>query len=179
MKINKLLFLLIFVSFIWQISAQVSLNELKAAYIEKFTKFIEWPDSTLENQQSFVIGYYELDEFMEIMKLNLSGKDIQDKQCEFVHIKTLSDAYLCDLVYIPTLSTKVQKEIYKSLKNEPILLIGHSKNYAKNGVHINFYLEQGKLKFEINPESLKNSGLKSSYLLLKLARIVELEGGKA
>ena len=177
MNNTKKVFLLIFLSLALQLVAQISLNELKAAYIGKFTKFIEWPDSTESNKQSFIIGYYELNDFIDVLQLSLGSSSIQGKLVEFQHIKSTEDAMNCDLIYLPDLSIKEQKRIYTYLSSEPILTIGHTEDYARNGVHINFYLKDGKLKFEINPESLKRSGLKSSYLLLKLAKIVEFEGG--
>jgi len=40
-------------------------------------------------------------------------------------------------------------------------------------VHINFYLEDEKLKFEINEKSLASGGFKVSYLLMQNTRIIQ------
>ncbi|MBZ0094323.1 MAG: YfiR family protein [Sulfuricella sp.] len=42
---------------------------------------------------------------------------------------------------------------------------------------VNFYLEQNKVRFEINNEAAGRAGLKVSSQLLKLARIVQDNGG--
>ena len=57
-------------------------------------------------------------------------------------------------------------------KDKPILTIGDYDKYAENGVLINFYIEDNKIRFEINETALSLSGLHSSYLLLNLAKIV-------
>ena len=82
------------------------------------------------------------------------------------------------MIYIPELSSGKRKAVLDGVNGAPTLTISHSKKYAAFGVHINFYVEKGKLKFEINSEAIKNSNLKVSFHLLKLAKIVEFKGGK-
>jgi len=45
-------------------------------------------------------------------------------------------------------------------------------------VAINFYQEQNKVRFEINPAAARRAGLKISSQLLRLARIVAEQGGR-
>jgi len=40
------------------------------------------------------------------------------------------------------------------------------------GVHINFYIEDEKLKFEINDKTINSAGFKVSYLLLQNTRLI-------
>lgn len=177
-KARKVLVILAIVFIAIQLYAQVSLSEMKAAYVEKITLFIDWPEEGFKDKDNFVIGYYQKDEFIEVLQNYLVDISLKQKPVEFLFIVSASDVDRCDLIYIPELFTGKRKAVINGLKGRPILTISNSKGYAEYGVHINFYVEKGKLKFEINSEALKNSNLKASFHLLKLAKIVGAEGGK-
>jgi hypothetical protein len=53
-----------------------------------------------------------------------------------------------------------------------VLLVSGTDGFCKAGVHINFYIEDEKLKFEINEKSLISAGFKVSYLLMQNTRII-------
>ncbi len=53
-----------------------------------------------------------------------------------------------------------------------VLTIGNTLGFAQRGVIINFYLEDQKVRFEINVDAAKREKLTISSQLLKLARIV-------
>lgn len=54
-----------------------------------------------------------------------------------------------------------------------VLLISGTTDFSKAGVYINFYIEDEKLKFEINEKSLGSAGFKVSYLLMQNTRKVQ------
>lgn len=177
-KVRKIVSVIAMVFIAIQLFGQVSLSELKAAYIEKFTLFIDWPEEEFSNKDKFVIGYYQNDEFIEVLQAYLMNLSLKQKPVEFLFINSYNDVNKCDMIYIPELSIQKRKTVLNGLEAAPILTVSHAKHYAKYGVHINFYVEKGKLKFEINPEALKKSKLKASFHLLKLAKIIEEKGGK-
>ena len=58
-------------------------------------------------------------------------------------------------------------------RDQSVLLVGESSGFASRGGAINFYLDDGKVRFEVNPDVAKSSGIWISSRLLRLARIVE------
>jgi hypothetical protein len=58
-----------------------------------------------------------------------------------------------------------------------VLTVGDSDGYAARGVIANFYLEENRVRFEINREAAVRARLGISSQLLKLARIVREPGG--
>jgi len=52
------------------------------------------------------------------------------------------------------------------------LTIGDTKGFAQQGVIINFYIKDEKVRFEINVDAAKRANLKISAKLLRLAKIV-------
>lgn len=154
--------------------SQASLNELKAAYISKFTQFVEWPfekkaDTT---RKIFYIGYFVKDEFVTTMNEYFSQVKIKEKPVKFILIDSKDRLDMCDLIYLHPISIKRRNEILEEIVGEPILTISHYKKAMNEGVHINFFIENNHLRFEINPAAVKQSGLEMSYLLMKMAKIV-------
>jgi hypothetical protein len=54
-----------------------------------------------------------------------------------------------------------------------MLTVGDTDGFARQGVMINFYLEQEKVRFEINPRAAAEVGIRPSAKLLQLGRIVD------
>ena len=59
-----------------------------------------------------------------------------------------------------------------ALKGKPVLIVGETELFGKNGGIINFTLEGDKVRFEINMETAGGAGLKISAQLQKLAKTV-------
>jgi hypothetical protein len=47
-----------------------------------------------------------------------------------------------------------------------------AKDFGVAGIHINFYIEDDKLKFEINKSSIDSGKLKVSSLLMKSSKVI-------
>ncbi|MES3024687.1 MAG: YfiR family protein, partial [Pseudomonadota bacterium] len=56
---------------------------------------------------------------------------------------------------------------------EHVLLIGEGDEAAALGVHIGFFPDLGRMRVEVNRKALEASGLKASFRLLEVAKIVE------
>jgi hypothetical protein len=51
--------------------------------------------------------------------------------------------------------------------------VGEKEGFAAEGGCMNFYLDDKRVRFEINPDAVKRARLKASSRLLQLARIVK------
>ena len=148
---------------------------LTASYIEKFTRFIEWPEKSSVNEleSDFIIGVYRdrdcSDTFAEIFRnQTIKGKDISVVNC-----RNLDDIKRCNLLYIPDMDDKTLEDLISTFKSFPLLTISQSKGFAEKGIHINLYYYSNKLKFEINDQAVRDAGFKVSYLLLLQAKIIK------
>jgi hypothetical protein len=64
-------------------------------------------------------------------------------------------------------------EAIQTLKGVPVLTIGETPGFARNGGIINLILEDNKVRFEVNVAAAKEAELNISSRLLALARIVQ------
>lgn len=154
--------------------AQYKENVVKAAYIERITRFVEWPlKDSLQSHDQFVIGVYNEDEFLFTLSEVFKNKPIKGHLVKIIPVKNAEEIGACNICYISEKAKSLIKDFISAANSSGVLLISGSNGFCKAGVHINFYLEDEKLKFEINEKSLGSAGFKVSYLLMQNTRIIQ------
>lgn len=150
---------------------------LKAVFLERFTRFVEWPqdDSFNDDTKPFIIGVIKPGPFDSILAPIYKNQAIKGKPVKIRYIKKINEIHHCHMLFIGNTGFKKLKKIIKSVRFYPVLTVSDSKGYAKRGVHINMYIDEKKqIRFEINKKAVTQSGLAISYLLLKVSKQVEL-----
>ncbi len=160
---------------ITSVAAQTDVKTLQVFYIERFTRFIEWPGYSLADydEQPFVLGVIDGDDFGELLEKVYHKEKIKGHPVIIKYINKLTDITDCHLVLVIDEERFSVKQLKLATQNRPILLISTSDDFARKIGHINFFLENGKLRFAVNVERLKQSNLYVSHHLLKLATIVK------
>jgi hypothetical protein len=154
--------------------AQYNENVIKAAYLERITRFVEWPvrDSILLNDK-FVIGVYEENDFYNTLTVIFKEKMIKDRRVTIIPITGPEQLTNCNICYLSENSKPLISKFVAAANSSGTLLISGTTGFGKAGVHINFYLEDERLKFEINEKSVGLAGFKVSYLLMQNTRIIK------
>ena len=83
----------------------------------------------------------------------------------------------CHLLFIGKTTKNNLQKLFEHLKNKPVLTVSDTKGYGESGVLFNLYLSDNNIRFEINEEAVKNSGLYISYLLMQMADVFERKEG--
>ena len=151
---------------------------LKSIFLERFCRFIEWPsEAGLENKSdSFVIGVIGETPFNTILTDVYAKQSIKAKRVELRRIRSVNDIEGCHLLFIAEKNPAILKTIIAYVAKYPILTVSDSPGYGTYGVHINMYVEDEQIRFEINNNTLKKTGLTVSSLLLKVAKLVATDG---
>lgn len=147
-------------------SNQVDEVTLKAIYVERFTRFIEWP-SGLNNEEFFriqVVGDPLLaQQFRDIFqRLQIKNRDILVYADDVYNL-----GFSPHLIYIT--NQRLIKDIAFCIAEKPVLIITEGRGGAEAGGMINIYRKNQKLKFEINEKAFYDSPLYVSYRLMKSA----------
>ncbi|GAB4336823.1 MAG: hypothetical protein Kow0037_18580 [Calditrichia bacterium] len=149
--------------------------QVKAAFIEKFTHFIEWPPLSQNKTYSDTFRVLILGEspLTPLIEANFK-KSPPPSFKHFLIVKgnevEVNDYY--HLIYIsPSFKVKLE-EVLSITAGKPILTIGDTEGYGQRGVIINLYKAGETIRFEVNYQSLQRSSLNVSSRLLKLARIL-------
>jgi TPP-dependent 2-oxoacid decarboxylase len=147
--------------------AQVSEYRLKAIFLERFTHFIEWPDSAklYDKKTPFIIGVYGDENFKTILESIYATQKIKSHKVIIKSIKDTSEIPKCHLIYIGKNVKKNIKGIVNSAQKMGVLTIGEKINSSNNGIIIRFYTVNRKIHFKVDKNSAENSGFKLDYHL--------------
>jgi len=149
-------------------------NDLKAVFLERFTRFIEWPvQSTLHQETTFNVCVINDTDFAKTLKNIYANKTIKNRPVNVINILENSNKKRCSLLYIG--NSEHVSNLVSEAKKYHILTVSHNETFGSEGVMINFYLDQQRMRYEINNHSAKESDLSISYLLLKSARLIPLK----
>ncbi len=149
-------------------------TQVKAIFLERFTRFTQWPsDSNVHDpDKPFVLGVLDKGDFVKILREVYHQQKIKGKPVEIKVIHYLDSVLSCHLLFIGRSYKKELSWILAKTRNRPILTVSDTTGFANKGVLINLYLVNRKIRFEINQSALQRSGLKMSYNLLSLAKII-------
>jgi hypothetical protein len=172
---GKVLFATLVMLMVARVSAlaQYDENVVKAAYIERITRFIEWPDrNSLQSRDQIIIGVFKGDDFYNTLCEVFERISIKEHKVKVISINSPDQVNECNICYISE-SAKLQiNSFVEKAGKSGTLLISSTKGFCKAGVHINFYVDDEKLKFEINESTMASAGFKVSYLLMQNTRII-------
>ncbi len=157
---------------------RVSEYQVKAAFLYNFAKFVDWPAcESCEESRILMVGILGDDPFGKEIQ-TIDGKRVKNKVLQVVQSNTLKELQNCDVLFISSSAKAELPRILEKLKGRPVLTVSDTKGFAHSGVMINLFNLENKIRFEVNPVAVEQSGLKISSQLLKLATIVEPENAQ-
>lgn len=151
---------------------------VKAVFLERFTRFIEWPEESAisDTSKPFVLGVIGENPFGSILEQLYATQKIKNKKVMIRYISDMNQISDCNLLFIAKSENKRLSEILSLTKEKAILTISDTGEFAAKGVLINLYIARDNINFEINEKMVRKSGLRMSYLLLKEAKITNPTG---
>jgi len=148
--------------------------QIKAKYLYNFTRFVDWPEESFQNPDSpFVIGIIGSDPYGIDLEKTIEGKQIKNRKFRIRRYQNLDNLAFCHILFIGVDNRARRSQIFNKIKNNSILTVGDENNFAKDGGMINFIIKKKKIRFQINREAVKQSRLKMSTKLFKMAEIIE------
>lgn len=148
----------------------INLEKLQAAFILKFTNYIEWP----ARKSPFAIAVLNNPELYNSMKEVFEGKTINEQVVTLIHLDKLEhkrDKNInFNIICIKHINSALAKEL-SQLGTSGLLTITQDPNGPNEHTVINFYVtDEGKLRFDIDNSKAESHQLKINSRLLNLAR---------
>ena len=141
------------------------LEKLKAAYLFNFTKYINWRDKQEHAAGKPILicvqDNPQFESFLAALALNRPvGSDRRN-----VEVSTYKTAEKCHITYVSSPNITLGPHLQNSL------VVVSNKQIAHPFAAISYYLEDGKLRFEVDLERIEPLNMSLSSELLKLAKI--------
>jgi hypothetical protein len=147
--------------------------EVKAAFLYRFAQFVEWPNSAFSTADAPVaIGVLGDDPFGAVLDQLVQGEIIHGRKVVVRRSSGIDDLKTCHVLFVSKSEKDRTPQILGALANAPVLTVGEIDGFAGRGGMINFYIQDNKVRFEINPDAARRCGLKISSKLLGLGRLV-------
>jgi hypothetical protein len=178
LSLRPLIFLALAAASAWpaELRAQSAIlreYEIKAAYLYNFIRYIDWPADTLPPAGGTITIGILGDNLFGPAIVPLNGKPIKGRTLAVKQITAPKDMEECQIVFICASEKARLAEILGQLKESKALTVSEIDGFASQGGIINFIYERNKVRFEINPDAARRTGLTLSSELLKLARLVK------
>ena len=143
--------------------------QVKAAFLFNFLKFVEWPSAPTD--LPWVIGILGRDPFGGVLEETVRGKTVNGRKVEVRRFAHPADVKECNIVFIGRADfERMVMQAQPVLQQPGLLTVGEAPAFLKSGGIINFYLQENRVHFEIQPSAAHTAGLRVSAQLLKLGR---------
>ncbi|HXU76313.1 MAG TPA: YfiR family protein [Methylomirabilota bacterium] len=146
-------------------------NQVKAAFLYNFAKFVEWP-SPVEGSEArpFVIGVVGESPIADLLPALIRSELIKGRAVEVRHYRAGDELSQCQVVFVSR--GQNGKDIQRSLAGRAILTVGETESFLAEGGMIQFVMVEQTVRFDVNVAAANQVGLKVSSRLLAVARKV-------
>ena len=143
---------------------------VKAAIIEKIARFIDWPALTAG---AFQLCAAEDHPQLPVLRAYYEGAQIAERPVAVRPVRRFEGYAGCNLIVMSPRETADVPRFRALAEKEHLLLIAEGAELAKRGVHVGYFSDTNRLRLEVNKRGLEASGLKASFRLLEVAKLVE------
>lgn len=149
----------------------ISVDELKAAFLANFVKFAQWPEDAAAPRSTFtfcIANDKGVQKALEATLKSHAGPPVAVRSVAF-------DAPLpsCQLLYVSGLRVSEVRPLVESLRGAPVFTTSDLDGFAEAGGVAQLRLVNGKMRFAINPAAAQRARLGLSAKLLNLATLVK------
>jgi len=157
------------------VQAQFSPEEVKGEFVERFSRFVEWPTSLSkgDSTEPFVVIIAGNCNFEKNISRAFHKRLINGRKPVVRVIPSGAQIPKCDLVFLAKSEKNNLERLLSFFSGKPVLTVADTKGFGERGVHINLFEEGDHARFEINLASVRKSGLKISSRLLRHAKIID------
>jgi hypothetical protein len=163
---RKILLLCSFVLFLFQ--GLLAQNNIKyqALFVYNFTRYIEWPSNS---SSEFVIGVIGKSNIYNELQSVTQGKVVGSQSIKVKKVQNVNEMGFCNILFISNDVSSQVSQLAAQIKDNNTLIITERAGLINKGAGINFVINDGKQKFEINKLNLEKRGLKVNKQLVDMA----------
>jgi len=147
-------------------------NQVKAAFLFNFTRFVSWPSSCFRSPDApFVIGIAGTDPFGNYLDELVQGERVGSHPIRIERYTDVEDISNCQIVYIDASDPPMIKDILSEAWHKSILTVSDADSFTKMGGIVHFFNDDNKVKIGINIAAARRSQLEISTKLLRVAKV--------
>jgi len=144
--------------------------QIKAAFLYKFTGYVEWPKSSFKDaERPITIGMVGAEEITEELRRVVSGRSVQGRGLTITVVNKDSDLSGVHMLFIGRDAAAGMTRLIEAARQRPILTVTDAPDGLERGGVINFVMVKRRVQFEISVDAAEKAGLVLSSRLLAVA----------
>jgi hypothetical protein len=149
-------------------------RQVKAEFVVSFLSFVDWPATRVGAPQGqLLVAILGDPDFAELVRKAATHRPVAGRSVIVQAVPTPEGARDAHLAFIGASEAERLPAILRSLGTQPVLTVGDTDGFAQEGVAINLYTFDKRIRIEVNTTAAARAGLRLSSNLLRLARIVQ------
>ena len=149
--------------------AQPTEDEVKAAFIPKFARYVSWPRGAAPGpDQPFRLCVVGRDPFGRLLDQAAAAETVDGRAIQVRRMATPDAAAGCHLAYVRGQSGADTARLLVALRRRPVLTVTDARAGPQRGI-IHFTVAGGRVRFFIDEAAAAERGLSISSRLLALA----------
>jgi hypothetical protein len=152
-------------------------RRVKAAFLYKFAGYVDWPAPAFHGAgDPLVIGVAGDDALADEIERLVQGRRSAGRVVQVRRIEDLAEPGNAHLLFIGRAQAHRIGEVVQAVRQRPVLLVSESPDALRQGSMINFVIDEGRVRFEVDLDAAQRNGLGLSSRLLTVARTVTTKG---
>ena len=149
---------------------------VKAAFLYHFLEFVEWPESS-RLPGPVTIGVLGRDPFGDVLDNAVLDKVTEGRPIAVRRFANVAALAPCDILFVSSSEMAHLPAILARFQGSPVLTVGEAYRFAQRVGMIGFFLENHRVRLEVNRPAAEKAGLRLSSKLLGVARLVKPDAG--
>ncbi len=147
-------------------------NQVKAAYLYNFTRFVEWPQISAGREGPIRLCVLDYPPLVAELKQVVQGKSTSGRPLTVLLTKTAEESRDCHVLFIGSAQEKQVRHILYQLRDKNVLTVGETDDFLNEGGMISFVIQDEHVQFTVNNRAATEAGLRISARLLTVAKRV-------
>ena len=139
--------------------------EVKANFLVNFARFVTWPST----EDPLVLAVVGVDPFGPYLDSIVRGKTVNGRNIVVRRLQRGDSLDGTHVVFVSESESARTAEILDGTRREPVLTVGETPRFLRDGGMIRLLVEDDRVRFQIDAHRAEAAGLRVSSQLLSLA----------
>lgn len=152
---------------------QVTEQDVEAAFLYNFTRFVEWPAELPSAPEPFRVCIVAGPTMTAAVQRTMQGESVNGRAIATPSPTSAQEARRCQILFVGRAEMDRAASLLAAVRTLPVLTVSDGDRFIARGGVIQFVRDGGRVRFDVNVEAARRTGLSISSRLLQVARNVQ------
>jgi hypothetical protein len=153
-------------------SQTANTDDVKAAFLFNFAKFVEWPSEATSGGAPLNLGVLGNDAVNDALRTMTRDKTVAGRAVTVRRATASEDLAAFNMLFVGQSEKARVGDVLKRLDGTTVLTVSDADRFCEQGGIIGLVVEDNHVRFDVSLDAAERSRLKVSSKLLNLARRV-------